>query len=210
MRSFVEKLKEKASCATVQITTEPITLDLSEKMRDDAAHAKPNVAVLIDCFEKFFVGCQIVIVVIPAKVCHIYCHVKQAAELKIGMLTQCVTADSFNPKPNRADSIAGNIVLKINSKLGGINHTVVNPSRTIAFKIFEEPVVIIGADVTHGVSSLLCIFHIFPYHLPSTPHKFFLPLFNVKNDLFWFREVKKKEEATLQLHAVVTEVECHT
>lgn len=92
------------------------------------------------------------LVVIPGKVCHMYGHVKHAAELKIGMLTQCITADNFNPQPNRAISIIGNIIKKINSKLGGINHTVVNPPSTIPFKIFEEPVMIVGADVTHGVS----------------------------------------------------------
>lgn len=126
-------------------------------MRDQEDAASKNISVLTKCFETTFKGCQIVLVVIPAKVCHIYGHVKQAAELKIGMLTQCVIADNFDPKPNRADSIAGNIMLKINSKLGGINHTVVNPPTTIAFKIFEEPVMIVGADVTHGVSSVQVI-----------------------------------------------------
>lgn len=148
----MDKLKEKGRSADLQFTDELITLDLSDVLRDREDSASKNISILTNCFETTFNGCQIVLVVIPAKVCHIYGHVKQAAELKIGMLTQCVIANNFNPSPNRADSIAGNIILKINSKLGGINHTVVNPPSAIAFKIFEEPVMIVGADVTHGVS----------------------------------------------------------
>lgn len=138
--------------AGVQFTSEPISHDLSSKIRDQEESAAENIRSLTDCFEKDFKDCEIVLVVIPAKICHVYGHVKQAAELKIGMLTQCVTQGNFNPQPNRIDSIVGNIVLKINSKLGGINHTVVNPPSTIPFQMFEEPVMIVGADVTHGVS----------------------------------------------------------
>lgn len=125
---------------------------MSPKIRDQEEAATQNIKSLTDCFERNFKGCEIVLVVIPGKVCHIYGHVKQAAELEIGMLTQCITAANFNPLQNRVDSIVGNILLKINSKLGGINHTVINPQSAIPFKIFEQPVMIVGADVTHGVS----------------------------------------------------------
>lgn len=153
-RKFVEKLKEKGKDVDVHFTVEPITTDLSRELSDREDAAPRNISKLTNIFENHFKGCQIVIVVIPAKICHMYGHVKQAAELKVGLLTQCIIADNFDPQPNRADSIAGNIILKINSKLGGINHTVVNPPTTIPFKIFEEPVMIVGADVTHGVSSV--------------------------------------------------------
>lgn len=134
-----------------------MSVDLSRELRDKEESAIQNIKTLKDTFKNTFKGCDMVLVVIPAKVCHIYGHVKQAAELDIGMLTQCVIADNFDPKPNRVDSIVGNILLKINSKMGGINHTVVNPPTAISFRIFEEPVMIVGADVTHGVSFLYAI-----------------------------------------------------
>lgn len=52
--------------------------------------------------------------------------VKQASELKIGVLTQCIKSKTIF-KMNR--STAGNILLKINSKLNGINHTLSVRSR---------------------------------------------------------------------------------
>ena len=40
----------------------------------------------------------------------------------------------------------GNICLKINSKLGGVNHVLAKPSRP---KLLSRPVMIMGADVSH-------------------------------------------------------------
>jgi hypothetical protein len=52
--------------------------------------------------------------------------VKQVAELNIGILTQCVksrTMSRMNP------ATCSNILLKVNSKLNGINHTLASVSR---------------------------------------------------------------------------------
>lgn len=137
--------------AGVRINSQPISYDLSDQLCEREDAAKQNVKLLTECFERQFADCEIVLVVIPYKPCHLYCHVKQSSELHTGNLTQCVNADSFNAEPKRIKSIVENIILKVNSKMGGINHTVVNPASAIPFKLFEEPVMIVGADVTHGV-----------------------------------------------------------
>lgn len=46
--------------------------------------------------------------------------VKQVAELKVGLLTQCLKSGTVRTKMN--DATIGNILLKLNSKLNGINH----------------------------------------------------------------------------------------
>lgn len=56
----------------------------------------------------------------------IYClgNVKKITEMEIGVLTQCIKARTFNNiviKTNMAT--LKNIILKINSKLNGVNHT---------------------------------------------------------------------------------------
>lgn len=73
---------------------------------------------------------KLVIVVIPKFPVDIYPKVKQTAELHIGILTQCLKDKTISNIVKNSDrSTAGNILLKINSKLGGINHSFVPESK---------------------------------------------------------------------------------
>lgn len=72
-----------------------------------------------------------------------YARVKQAAELRCGVLTQCIKAFTVNKKGRDASTIS-NILLKVNAKLNGFNHKL--KSSPILNKDF---CMVIGADVTH-------------------------------------------------------------
>ncbi|KAK4880334.1 hypothetical protein RN001_008480 [Aquatica leii] len=82
-----------------------------------------------------------VVVVIPDFIKEMYNHVKQAAELTVGIVTQCVKAKNVFQKKQ---STLGNIILKINAKLNGRNHRLANVPLCL-----QRPCVIMGADVTH-------------------------------------------------------------
>ncbi|CAH0557927.1 unnamed protein product [Brassicogethes aeneus] len=70
-----------------------------------------------------------------------YSYVKSASEINVGCLTQCIKARTLN-KLNA--QTVGNIMLKVNSKLTGVNHFLhARPP------IMNRPCMIIGADVTH-------------------------------------------------------------
>lgn len=47
---------------------------------------------------------------------------KQTSELKIGILTQCIKGKTLK-KINTDPTVVANILLKINAKLNGTNHT---------------------------------------------------------------------------------------
>ena len=126
---------------------------------NDAVSQKKNVDTLVPVLKKFQAaffpeknsheGCFL-LVVVPEKGCQLYNHVKQAAELHVGILTQCITAKSMTASGGRYQSVLGNILLKINSKLTHVNHVVLPPPNVDAkFTIFNYPTMIIGADVTH-------------------------------------------------------------
>lgn len=51
-------------------------------------------------------------------------RVKQAAELVVGILTQCVKAKTIY---RLSVATVSNILLKVNSKLNGVNHTIGGP-----------------------------------------------------------------------------------
>lgn len=70
-----------------------------------------------------------------------YNYVKQASEIAVGCLTQCLKSNTvyrLNP------TTVSNILLKINAKLNGTNHFLPG-LRTF----FQRPCMIMGADVTH-------------------------------------------------------------
>ncbi|XP_049523406.1 protein argonaute-2-like isoform X2 [Dermacentor silvarum] len=73
-----------------------------------------------------------------------YADIKEAAEVKLGIRTQCIKEFNMTRKCNPA--LITNLCLKINAKLGGTNNGLLSQEKPA---IFKEPVIIIGADVTH-------------------------------------------------------------
>ncbi|XP_030760165.1 protein argonaute-2-like isoform X2 [Sitophilus oryzae] len=86
-------------------------------------------------------GFDVIFVIVPDSGPQ-YSFVKKAAEIAVGCLTQCVKAGTVGRKMNPQTAV--NILLKVNSKLNGVNHTL-----AVAPLIMKRPVMIMGADVTH-------------------------------------------------------------
>ncbi len=89
-----------------------------------------------------FHGLQLVVVVLPGKT-PVYAEVKRVGDTVLGMATQCVQAKNVN---KTSPQTLSNLCLKINVKLGGVNSILVPSIRP---KVFNEPVIFLGADVTH-------------------------------------------------------------
>ena len=89
-----------------------------------------------------FPSLQLVVVVLPGKT-PVYAEVKRVGDTLLGMATQCVQAKNVN---KTSPQTLSNLCLKINVKLGGVNSILVPSIRP---KVFEEPVIFLGADVTH-------------------------------------------------------------
>lgn len=86
--------------------------------------------------------CQILFCVIPNGG-DTYSRVKQIAELQLGILTQCIKAQTVFRKRTDQSTIS-NILLKVNAKLNGFNHKIKN---SVILK--KSKCMLIGADVTH-------------------------------------------------------------
>lgn len=102
--------------------------------------SRENLAPIMDDFKKAQV--EILFVIIPGYG-DAYHNVKKEAELKYGILTQCLKKITLE---KRNFSTLGNILLKVNTKLGGSNHRVeVDPEVKIS-SLESGPVMVIGAD----------------------------------------------------------------
>jgi len=88
-------------------------------------------------------GLQLILAVLDDEKGHgsAYNKVKSVGDNLIGIATQCILAQNVK-KAHRAT--ISNLCLKINAKLGGVN-TIIHPPASI----FSEPVIVMGADVTH-------------------------------------------------------------
>ena len=88
-------------------------------------------------------GLQLIMAILPERDKQIYPEIKRVGDNVIGIPTQCVQSKHVhrtNPQ------VCANIALKINSKLGGINH-VIDPGEKSP--VFRESVIIFGTDLTH-------------------------------------------------------------
>lgn len=86
---------------------------------------------------------DLVFVVIPNRGAT-YEIIKQKAELQYGILTQCIKQNNFERRLN--PQLVDNVLLKVNSKLNGINHKLKDDVR---LKQILSNVMYLGADVTH-------------------------------------------------------------
>ncbi|XP_055705408.1 protein argonaute-2 [Phlebotomus papatasi] len=76
-----------------------------------------------------------------------YKKVKVAAEIQYGILTQCIKHDTI---VRRGDlSTINNILLKMNSKLNGLNHRILSENRLKLGILRDGNFMVVGADVTH-------------------------------------------------------------
>lgn len=100
----------------------------------------PIVKVLEDLKKRL--GVDLVVVVLGRQAS--YADIKEAAEVKLGIRTQCIK--ELNMTRKCTAPLITNLCLKINAKLGGTNNGLLAAEKP---EIFKQPVIIIGADVTH-------------------------------------------------------------
>ena len=86
---------------------------------------------------------ELIIAILDKKGPVSYNDIKHAGDISIGIATQCILVKNVLKSAN---STLGNLCLKINAKLGGINNIIL-PSELPP--IFRDPIIIFGADVTH-------------------------------------------------------------
>jgi len=89
---------------------------------------------------------ELILIVFPFKAGYIYDKIKQLGDNKLNLTTQCCLKSNLYKKGILNKQVIANLCLKINSKLGGINHVLAKSCRP---KVLKRPVMIMGADVSH-------------------------------------------------------------
>ncbi|PQQ16165.1 protein argonaute 16 [Prunus yedoensis var. nudiflora] len=88
---------------------------------------------------------QFILCVLPErKNCDIYGPWKKKSLSEFGIVTQCISPSKIN------DQYLTNVLLKINSKLGGINSLLAIEHSSCVPLVNDTPTIILGMDVSHG------------------------------------------------------------
>nr|XP_026484149.1 protein argonaute-2-like isoform X1 [Vanessa tameamea] len=98
--------------------------------------------ILLTAYEKRI---NILFVIVPVRFRDAYEKVKRMAELEVGILTQCIK--DMTASRRMSEQTVRNILLKVNSKLMGINQCL--EARSVPECIKKGGVMMVGADVTH-------------------------------------------------------------
>ncbi|XP_046745318.1 protein argonaute-2 isoform X3 [Diprion similis] len=134
LRTFTTQLQKISNDAGMPIIGQPCFCKY--------ANGPDQVEPMFRYLKTTFQALQLVCVVLPGKT-PVYAEVKRVGDTLLGMATQCVQAKNVN---KTSPQTLSNLCLKINVKLGGINSILVPSIRP---KVFNEPVIFLGADVTH-------------------------------------------------------------
>jgi len=86
------------------------------------------------------------LIIFPYKAGFLYDKIKQLCDMKYTIITQCCLKGVLFKGDSLNKQVVGNICLKINAKLGGINHILSSKSRP---PVLKRPVMVMGADVSH-------------------------------------------------------------
>ena len=106
---------------------------------------------LVDRFKDFSSkkkDIRFLLVILPRKIPDLYNHIKRLGDQKHGILTCCVVAT--NDKFFKPDDVQyhANVALKVNLKLGGVNH-LLKQAQLYKIENLENKTMVIGIDVTH-------------------------------------------------------------
>jgi eukaryotic translation initiation factor 2C len=134
LRNFTQQLQRISNDAGMPIMGQPCFC----KYATGPDQVEPMFRYLKNTYQ----GLQLIVVVLPGKT-PVYAEVKRVGDIMFGLATQCVQAKNVS---RTSPQTLSNLCLKINVKLGGIN-TILLPS--IRPQVFREPVIFLGADVTH-------------------------------------------------------------
>ncbi|XP_059158958.1 protein argonaute-2-like isoform X8 [Physella acuta] len=134
LRNFTQQLQRISNDAGMPIMGQPCFC----KYATGPDQVEPMFRYLKNTYQ----GLQLIVVVLPGKT-PVYAEVKRVGDICFGLATQCVQAKNVNKTTPQTLS---NLCLKINVKLGGVNSILVPSIRP---HVFREPIIFLGADVTH-------------------------------------------------------------
>jgi eukaryotic translation initiation factor 2C len=139
---FISSLMKMGNIHGIPISDPLDMIDLCRKNRE--ADVAKSFSEIVTKYKQL----ALIVVILPGT-SRIYNVIKTCGDLEYGIATQAVEDRNVN---RINEQTVSNILLKINTKLGGRNFVLVQSSqlfKNYLSKYFDTPIMIMGADVTH-------------------------------------------------------------
>ena len=170
--------------STVQVQKDTIVSGLEKWLRDFSASIKPpqdSSGPKPDTQRsepKTIPKPFLLVIILPSKNDEPYNTIKTLADTKLGFHTVCVTGESRKFYAENPEQYNANVVLKINLKLGGMNHKLAEKPQALGL-IDNGTTMVVGIDVTHpshgskeGAPSIFAVVASKDKHLSQWPVRF--------------------------------------
>merc|ERR1712096_309363 len=116
------------------------------EVEDMAGSMEEKLKQAVKHFEGENKKLEMILIIFPFKAGYLYDKIKQLGDMKYNLTTQCCLKTTLYKGDSLNKQVVGNICLKINAKLGGINHVLAAKSKP---PVLKRPVMVMGADVSH-------------------------------------------------------------
>lgn len=146
---FIKAFADKCKNSGMEIGTGPPAIRPTgalPPLKDDPDRRKA-LSLIERSIEEFgdAKGISFILVLLQKRDDFIYPGIKRLCSVKFGVRTQCLLLDKAL-KERGQDQYLSNVALKVNTKLGGINHRLGGDA--LAW-LTREPTILVGIDVTH-------------------------------------------------------------
>jgi len=136
IKDFVFQLQDQA---------ERCGFDIDNPKKAYSANRAQELSRILDDMIRKVPELQLVLIIVPRKDSITYSEVKRIGDTEVGVMTQVLCAQTMQ-KAMKSPSTMLNLLLKINTKVGGQNVSIPTRMRS---PIMNDPVIVLGADVTH-------------------------------------------------------------
>jgi len=153
--SFIKAFNNKCKNSGMDVGNDPpaiLATDQLPSVRDDPGRrrALENISRTIESFGEAK-NISFILVLLQKKDDYIYPGIKRLCAVKFGIRSQCLLLEKALNEAKQ-DQYLSNVALKVNTKLGGINHKLAGDALGW---LTQEPTILVGIDVTHpGPSSV--------------------------------------------------------
>ena len=193
LHTFIKAFADKCKNSGLDIGTGPPVTRATQPLpllKDDPGRRKA-LNIVKQSIESFGVAKDIsfILVLLQRRDDFIYPGIKRICSVDFGVRTQCLLLEKAL-KERGQDQYLSNVALKVNTKLGGVNHRVGGDALSW---LTRDPTMLVGIDVTHPG----------PASVPGTPSIAGV-VGSVDQDFVQFpaslRLQKSKQEVSYQLH----------
>jgi eukaryotic translation initiation factor 2C len=154
--TFIKAFATKCKDSGMTVSAEPPAILPTPELpqvRDDPGRRRA-IESISQTIERFgdMKSISFILVLLQKKDDFIYPGIKRLCAVKFGVRSQCLLLDKAMTDGRRQDQYLSNVALKVNTKLGGINHRIGGDALGW---LHREPTILVGIDVTHpGPSSV--------------------------------------------------------